>query len=115
MVRTIAKFSRVESSQMRQRLRTAIGSLTAALAVMLAPLSAAHAEGYWQCVPFARMISGIQLFGDAYTWWGQANGKYETGYRPAAGSVLVFKATGRMRLGHVAVVTQVLTDRLIQV
>ncbi len=100
---------------MRQRSRTVIGSLAAAVAVMLAPLSVAQAEGYWQCVPFARMISGIQLFGDAYTWWGQANGRYETGSRPAAGSVLVFRPTGRMKLGHVAVVSQVLTDRLIQV
>jgi surface antigen len=100
---------------MRQRTRTFIGSLTAALAVLLAPMGAAHAEGYWQCVPFARMISGIQLFGDAYTWWGQAAGKYDEGFKPSAGAVLVFKPNGHMRLGHVAVVTSVLTDRLIQV
>ena len=37
------------------------------------------ADGYWQCVPFARLMSGIQIFGDARTWWSQAAGKYDTG------------------------------------
>jgi len=75
----------------------------------------AMADMYWQCVPFARLISGIQIFGDARTWWDQASGKYEKGYAPKAGSVLVFKPTGRMTRGHVAVVSQVLTDRVVQI
>ena len=75
----------------------------------------AYADDYWQCVPFARLASGIQIFGDAWTWWNQAAGRYETGYVPKAGAVLCFKPTGRMRLGHVAVVSQVLTDRVIQI
>jgi surface antigen len=61
------------------------------------------------------LVSGIQIFGDAHTWWQQAAGRYETGYTPKAGAVLCFKPTGRMRLGHVAVVSQVLTDRIIQI
>jgi surface antigen len=73
------------------------------------------ADTYWQCVPFARLVSGIQIFGDAYTWWQQAVGKYETGFQPKAGAVLCFKPTGRMRLGHVAVVSQVLTDRIVEI
>jgi surface antigen len=100
---------------MRQRTRALIGSLTAAVLISLTPSSGALADGYWQCVPFARLISGIQIFGDARTWWGQAVGKYETGGRPEAGSVLCFKPTQRMRLGHVAVVSRVLTDRVIQI
>ena len=60
-------------------------------------------------------MSGIQIFGDAHTWWSQAAGRYERGYTPKAGAVLCFKPTGRMSLGHVAVVTQVLTDRVIQI
>jgi surface antigen len=75
----------------------------------------AQAEDYWQCVPFARMISGIEIFGDAWTWWQQAAGKYAQGFTPKAGAVLVFKPTGVMDKGHVAVVSQVLTDRVIQV
>jgi surface antigen len=82
----------------------------------LAPLcGSAQAEGYWQCAPFARLVSGIQIFGDAYTWWQQAASKYEEGFAPRAGAVLCFKPQGRMRLGHVAVVSQVLTDRIIQI
>ena len=34
---------------------------------------------------------------------------------PKAGAVLCFRPTGTMRLGHVAVVSQVLTDRVIQI
>jgi surface antigen len=80
----------------------------------MAPLSAA-ADTYWQCVPFARLISGIQIFGDARTWWQQAVGKYEVGFQPKTGAVLCFKPTERMKLGHVAVVSQVLTDRVVQI
>ena len=85
-----------------------------ALVVAFAP-GGAFADDYWQCVPFARLMSGIQIFGDAWTWWSQAAGRYQTGYVPKAGAVLCFRPTGRMRLGHVAVVSQVLTDRVIQI
>jgi surface antigen len=82
---------------------------------MLATVTAAKAEPYWQCAPFARAISGIQLFGDAWTWWEQATGKYAKGFAPKTGAVLVFKPDGRMRHGHVAVVSQVLSDRIIEI
>ncbi len=60
-------------------------------------------------------MSGIQIFGDARTWWSQAVGKYDVGFVPRSGAVLCFKPTARMNLGHVAFVSQVLTDRVIQV
>jgi len=100
---------------MLKRTRTVLGSLAAAAVMTLAPLSGASADTYWQCVPFARLASGIQIFGDAYTWWKQAVGRYDTGFSPKAGAVLCFKPTGKMSLGHVAVVSQVLTDRVIQI
>lgn len=99
---------------MRQRMRAVVGSLVAALVVTVTP-GLAFAGDYWQCVPFARLVSGIQIFGDAHTWWQQAAGRYQTGFTPKAGAVLCFKPTGHMRLGHVAVVSQVLTDRVIQI
>lgn len=68
----------------------------------------------WQCVTFARFFSGIQIYGDAWTWWNGAEGKYARGAQPEAKSVLVFRKTGRMTRGHVAVVSNVLTDRVIQ-
>ncbi len=100
---------------MTKRTRALWGSLAAAAMISLLPMSGAVADGYWQCVPFARLMSGIQIFGDARTWWSQAVGKYETGFAPKTGAVLCFKPTGRMTLGHVAFVSQVLTDRVIQV
>jgi surface antigen len=72
-------------------------------------------EPYWQCVTFARMFSGIQIFGDAVTWWRQAQGRFSTGHAPRTGAVLSFEANGRMSRGHVAVVSEVLTDRVIRI
>lgn len=100
---------------MIKRVRTAFGCVLLVVALSLSAGGSASAENYWQCVPFARMISGIQLFGDAWTWWQEAAGKYAEGFTPRAGAVLVFKPNGVMSKGHVAVVSQVLTDRIIQV
>ena len=71
--------------------------------------------GILQCVPFARENSGIEIIGNAGTWWRSAVGIYERGSRPEVGSVLNFRAGGRSRLGHVAVVTKVLNPRMIEV
>src|SRR5690242_12471674 len=59
-----------------------------------------------QCVPYARQVSGIDIRGDAWTWWYAAAGRYERGSVPEPGAVLVMEATPAMRLGHVAVVEQ---------
>lgn len=68
-----------------------------------------------QCVPYARDTSGIQIYGDAHTWWDKAPPRYQRGYTPRPGSVLVLKNTARMRSGHLAVVKQVLNSREIDV
>ncbi len=68
-----------------------------------------------QCVPFARENSGIELSGNAGTWWDSASGLYERGARPEVGSILNFRATGHMRMGHVAVVTNVISGRHIEI
>jgi len=68
-----------------------------------------------QCVPFARENSGIELTGNAANWWGNAAGVYERGNRPEVGSVLSFRATGRMRLGHVAVVSRIVDSRSVEI
>ena len=68
-----------------------------------------------QCVTFARATSGIALKGNAANWWDAAAGVYERGSRPETGSVLNFRANGHMRLGHVAVVTNVRGEREIEI
>lgn len=67
------------------------------------------------CVPFARANSGIELTGNADTWWNGAAGVYARGHQPEIGSVLDFRSIGRMRLGHVAVVSNIIAPRLLQV
>ena len=69
----------------------------------------------WQCVTFARQFSGIQLFGNAATWWHQAVGQYEQGFVPRVGGVMVFKPFARMRVGHVATVSEIVSPREIKV
>jgi surface antigen len=68
---------------------------------------------YLQCVPYARAVSGIQIYGDAHTWWGQAAGKYARGQQPKVGAVMAFKPSGNSRLGHVAAVSRIVDERTI--
>ncbi len=80
-----------------------------------ASFSTGHSGGGLQCVTFARADSGIELSGNANTWWDNAAGVYQRGARPEAGSVLNFRANGSMRMGHVAVVNQVVNSRTIEI
>ncbi|ESQ80246.1 CHAP domain-containing protein [Asticcacaulis sp. YBE204] len=91
-------------------------ALSAVLAFGATSTQAAEKKSpYWQCVTFARSITGMNIFGDAWTWWEGASGKYDKGFSPKAGAVLVFRPQGKMKLGHVAVVSQVVTERVIQI
>ena len=68
-----------------------------------------------QCVPYTRKVSKISIRGDAWTWWRSAKGRYRRGNRPTVGAVLVLKKTARLRLGHLAVVKQIIDSREILV
>lgn len=63
------------------------------------------------CVEFARLVSGIALFGDAKTWWDQARSVYAQLTNPAPGAVMVFAKRKNMRSGHVAVVKRLVSNR----
>jgi surface antigen len=71
----------------------------------------AEARSFWQCVPYARLMSGVEIRGNAHTWWGQAAGKYERGREPRVGAVMSMRPHGGSRLGHVAVVSRIVSDR----
>lgn len=76
----------------------------------------AYRGGAWlQCVPYARRVSGVDLKGDAYRWWYEADGRYERGQEPEPGAVLSFRRSRGMELGHVAVVTETIDRRKILV
>lgn len=66
-----------------------------------------------QCVPFARRESGVQIFGNANTWWQQARDRYETTAEPEEGSVMVLRGYATANRGHVAVVREIVSSRLI--
>lgn len=68
-------------------------------------------SSFLQCVPFAREVSGIDIRGNAWTWWGQAAGRYERGGEPKVGAVMSFKRTSRNPYGHVAMVSKIVSDR----
>ena len=84
--------------------------LSCALSTGIIGAAPASAQ-FWQCVTYARSVSGIQIRGNANTWWGQAAGRYDRGHTPRVGAVLAFEATHRMRVGHVAMVSAVVSDR----
>jgi surface antigen len=85
-----------------------VGMCAAALTLITpAPASAQ----YWQCVGYARQASGVEIRGNANTWWGQAEGRYARGKLPRAGAIMAFKSNRAMPLGHVAVVSQIISDR----
>lgn len=66
-----------------------------------------------QCVPFARRESGVELYGNANTWWRQAAGRYETEAAPSEGAVMVLQGYATTSRGHVAVVKEVVSPRLV--
>lgn len=82
-------------------------------------LAPARAESLLQyvgeCVPFARAASGIQIWGDAWTWWGQAEGRYKRGHEPRIGAVIAFAKSAKLPQGHVAVVSRIVEKRVIMV
>lgn len=84
----------------------------ATLLLALSTLATVPASaGTLQCAPFARQVSGIDLHGNANTWWGQAEGRYDRGHEPRVGAVLAFASSRSMPVGHVAMVSKVVSDR----
>jgi surface antigen len=77
--------------------------------------SSHHGHARLQCVPYARRVSGIELTGNADRWWREADGRYARGHAPELDAVLSFKRSGRMPLGHVAVVTKTVNPRQVLV
>jgi len=80
-----------------------------------APPQVLEGRARLQCAPFAREQSGIEIYGNANTWWGQAAGRYPRSNSPAPGSVLVMRGYNDARRGHVAVVREVVSSRVILV
>ncbi|MDO9708312.1 CHAP domain-containing protein [Paracraurococcus lichenis] len=70
--------------------------------------------GAWagiSCVPYARSVTGMEVYGNGGDWWWNAAGRYHRGQMPEPGSVMAFRRSGGMAAGHVAVVSRVLGPR----
>ncbi len=67
------------------------------------------------CVEYARGLTGLNIFGDAKFWWERARNLYARIATPAEKAVMVFAASPRLKKGHVAVVTAIVSKREIRV
>ena len=67
------------------------------------------------CVEYARIRSGLAVFGDAKFWWSRAKNLYVRMAAPAEDAVMVFSGSKRLKRGHVAVVTHIVSKREIRV
>lgn len=84
-------------------------------AMALREVASLRAQGQrvW-CVPFARNVSGIDIRGNAHTWWGKAKNTFGQSNTPVVGAVMSFRSTPSLPLGHVAVVSKVVSkDRIL--
>ena len=70
-------------------------------------------RAHLQCVPFARDEAGLDLHGDASTWWDQARNHFVRAERPEERSVMVLRGYAGPNRGHVAVVKEIVSDRLV--
>lgn len=84
------------------------------LALLHTGSARARYEGL-QCVPYARAVTGIDIRGDAHSWWDQAAGRYNRGQQPQVGAVMSFRPHGIMRLGHIAAVRKIIDRRTVMV
>jgi hypothetical protein len=95
----------------RFRTRLSRFMLHTLLAAGLLSAAATASAAVLQCVPYARAQSGIEIRGNAGTWWGQAEGRYARGAEPRVGAVMVLRPTRAMPIGHVAMVAEIIDDR----
>ena len=65
------------------------------------------------CVEYARARSGLTVFGDAKHWWDRAKNMYARVSHPVEEAVMVFAGSKRLKRGHVAVVTEIVSPRQI--
>lgn len=63
------------------------------------------------CVEYARLRSGLAVFGDAKHWWARAKNLYARAAHPVEEAVMVFSGSKRLKRGHVAVVTRIVSAR----
>lgn len=77
--------------------------------------AAATAVARVPCVQFVRANSDFRISGNAHLWWSRAAGVHARGSVPEVGSILSFKSIKQMPMGHVAIVSRVISSREIEI
>jgi hypothetical protein len=97
--------------------RSVYGDLPATAAPVIARETPQPApqEKPLQCAPYAREHSAVKLYGDAWTWWEKAAGKFSRKSMPETGAVLALAGYAGPERGHVAVVRSLISTREIRV
>ena len=73
-----------------------------------------YASDHQECVPFVRDRSDIKLYGNAHSWWDQIP-KNQRSHTPAPGAIMVLSDSHKLHYGHLALVTQLINNREIEV
>ncbi len=66
-------------------------------------------------VAYVKSVTGIAIPGEAWSWWDGSNGRYARGHRPIPSAVLVFRQQQNLPVGHLAIVTRVLSSREVRI
>jgi hypothetical protein len=68
-----------------------------------------------QCVPYARIHTGITIYGDASTWWDKSRGLYAHSPSPKLRSVMMLTGYAGPSRAHLAVVSSLVSSREIRI
>ena len=68
-----------------------------------------------QCVPYARIHTGVTIYGDAYTWWDKSRGLYAHNRSPRLRSVMMLTGYAGPNRAHLAVVSSLVSSREIRI
>ena len=66
-------------------------------------------------VAYVKSVTGMAIPGEAWSWWDGSNGRYARGHRPMPSAVLVFRQQQNLPVGHLAIVTKVLSPREVRI
>ena len=88
--------------------------VTAALVALPEPSVEKPAHRLY-CAEYVRRQKGLPVFGDAKYWWDKARDLYDRVAQPVSDSVMVFATSLRLKRGHVAMVTDIVSPREIRV
>jgi hypothetical protein len=74
-----------------------------------------EADSPLQCVPYAREQAHVSIYGDAYTWWDKAVGRYARSPLPREGAVMVLFGYAGPNRAHLAVVRKIVGERELRI